>query len=219
MTDAAHITHYYLIDLENVGLQGLYGMNMPGAGSEIHIFLSNAAHTGTEQLREDILDSRAKIETSFCSIQGKNALDFQLAAYFGAILEKPETERISIISKDGGYRSLEDYAKKRRKQAAVYQGRSILEAFVAAENRSNPRIYEKGKTVDFKQIMAEMKAKRASEDPVRARLSGVCDGDMVQKVIEIAGTEGITAKEKYTALLKAFGREKGTEIYRLIKAK
>ena len=101
------IEHYYLVDLENVGLQGLYGLNMPGEGSEIQIFLSNAAHVGTDAIRQDILESRARIDTTFCSVTGKNALDFQLTAYFGAVLEIPATKRISIISKDGGYKSLE----------------------------------------------------------------------------------------------------------------
>ena len=214
MTD---IAHYYLVDLENVGLSGLYGLNMPGEGSEIRIFLSNAAHVGTDEIRQDILASRARIDTAFCSVTGKNALDFQLSAYFGAVLEIPATKRISIISKDGGYKSLEDYAAKRRKTIAVYQARSVLEAFVASENRAGPRQYEKGKPVDFKHIMTAVKARDVSEGPVRKTLAEICDEDMIQKVLDITGDKGITAKERYLRFLRTFGRVKGTEIYRLLK--
>ena len=211
------IEHYYLVDLENVGLQGLYGLNMPGEGSEIQIFLSNAAHVGTDAIRQDILESRASFDTTFCSVTGKNALYFQLSAYFGAVLEIPATKRISIISKDGGYKSLEDYAWKRRKTVTVYQARSVLEAFVASENRAGPRKYEKGKSVDFKHIMTEVKARKGLEEPVRKALAELCDEEMIQKVLDITGSEGITARERYLRFLKTFGRVKGTELYRLLR--
>lgn len=209
------IEHYYLVDLENAGV---YGLNMPGEGSEIRIFLSNAAHVGTVEIRQDILDSRARIDTTYCSVTSKNALDFQLSACFGAVLEMPATKRISIISNDLGYKSLEDYAVKRRKQVTVYQGRSVLEAFVASQNRSTPRKYEKSKPVDFKQIMADMKTRKQFEEPVRSALARTCDEEMIQKVLVICNKEGGTAKERYLDFLKVFGRVKGTEIYRILRS-
>lgn len=95
--------HYYLVDLENVGLPGLCGLNMPGDDSEIRFFLSNTAHAATEDAYHDILNSKAQVATTFCSETHKNAVDFQLAAYFGLILEREGTERISIISADGAF--------------------------------------------------------------------------------------------------------------------
>ena len=210
-------THYYLIDLENVGLKGLYGLNMPAEGSEIRIFLSNAAHTGTEDIRKDVLESKAEIGTIFCSVQGKNAMDFQLSAYFGAVLERPDTRRISIISNDGGYKSLADYAKKQRKEVVVYQGSSILEAYIASEKYPDPRIYEKGKGVDFKQIMEELKKKQEWESVIPERVAEMCDGKTLQQTLALLRTEGITAKAEYLGLLKIMGREKGLEAYRILK--
>ena len=101
------ISYYYLVDMENVGLQGLYGLNMPEEDSAIILFISNNFHMATEEIQEDILKSKADISTIFCSVMRKNAMDFQMAAYFGSVLNKKETKRVSIISQDGGFKALQ----------------------------------------------------------------------------------------------------------------
>lgn len=211
------IIHYYLVDFENVGLPGLCGLNMPGKEDEIHFFLSNAAHAATEDVYQDILRSPAQIMTTFCSETHKNAVDFQLAAYFGLILEREETVRISIISSDGGFRSLSDYARKRRNEIVVYHARNILEAYAAAKTTASPRMYVRGKSVDFKQIMASKRTKSLLEAPVLKELGGVYDEDTINKVLEIFQTDNMSKREKYLSLLKTYGREKGTALYRLIR--
>ena len=213
------ITHYYLIDLENVSLHGLYGLSLPGEESEIRIFLSQNAHIATPEIQHDILSSRANIDTFFCSVQTKNALDFQLAAYFGEILVKPDTRRLSIISKDNGYRALVDYAIKVRKDVVVYQGVSILEAYIAATCSTAVKMYvsHKGSRVDFKHIMEELKKKKKFETPIREALTGICNRESMEVVLKIAGKESATPREKYLGMLHAFGRVKGTEIYRIVK--
>ena len=210
------VAHYYLIDMENVGLSGLCGLNLPGEGSAIILFISNNAHVATEEVQEDILNSKAEIRTFFCSVTGKNAMDFELAAFFGSVLEKPETKRVSIISQDGGYKSLEDYARKARKNVTVYQGRNILEAFVAEQNMAGPKMYAKGKQVDFKHVMEALQKKRDFEDPVRAKLAAVVAADEMDGVIEIVKSEG-NHRSKYLGLLKLLGRKRGTEVYRIVK--
>ena len=209
--------HYYLVDLENVGLQGLCGLNLPRNDSEIQIFLSDAAHVGTAEVCRDVLESTARIETTFCSCKGKNALDFQLSAYFGASLERKETERISIISKDSGFRSLGDYAKKRRKDVAVYQGHTILEAFIASEKQLNPRMYEKGKPMDFKTIMEALRKKNFIEEPTRKKLEACFDDETLGQIAGIITPGAVTKRKTYLECMKVFGKQRGTEIYRVIK--
>ena len=211
MTD---IRHYYLIDMENVGLQGLHGLNLPGEGSGIILFLSKAAHVATNDVKKDILASRAVIRTFFCNAQTKNAMDFEMAAYLGALLTRPETERISIISRDNGFKALVDYAGQVRKNVPVFQARSILEAYVVAESLLYPGAYEKGKSVDLQEVMQEK-----LEMPVRETLSGELElsESEIRKVLQIVGDGSSGAKERYLNLLKTFGREKGTAIYRLVK--
>lgn len=66
--------HYYLVDLENVGLSGLYGLNLPDEGSEIQIFFSESACTTTEEARDDILASKANVRLFHCRANGRNEL-------------------------------------------------------------------------------------------------------------------------------------------------
>lgn len=82
--------------MENVQLKGLQGLNLPGECSEIRLFLSNAMHTGNLEVQKDILTSKARIETFFCSVQGKNAMDFEMAAYCGKVLTDPDIDKRSI---------------------------------------------------------------------------------------------------------------------------
>ena len=120
-------THYYLIDLENVSLHGLYGMNMPGEGSEIRIFLSNAAHVGTLEVQRDILDSSASIETTFCSVQRKNALDFQLSSYLGYLIGTNAGWQYDyyIVSKDNGFDILASFWNEQNVKVREVPGISI----------------------------------------------------------------------------------------------
>ena len=214
------IEHYYLIDLENVSIHGLYGLSLPGSGSEIRIFLSQSAHVATSEIRQDILSSRAYIDTFFCSTQTKNALDFQLAAYFGEVLVRPETRRISIISNDKGYKALEDYAGKIRKDLVVYQGVSILEAYVASTSSHSVKSYvtRKGNSVDFKRIMEELKKRKQFEEPIREALRNLCDEESLDKVILLISREGLSRRQIYLEMLHLFGRVRGTEVYRVVRA-
>lgn len=206
------ITHYYLVDMENVQLKGLQGLNLPGEGSEIRLFLSNAMHTGNLEVQKAILASKAKIETFYCSVQGKNAMDFEMAAYCGKVLTDPDVRRISLISKDKGFQALVDYARQVRKNVIVYQAQSILEAYVAAESELLPDSYEKGKAVDFSQIM---KAVRESRDPLRQELGAFCEEEEIQEALNLS--REMTPKERYLTLLKRYGRGKGTAMYRVMK--
>ena len=139
------IEHYYLVDMENVFLRGLQGMNLPGENSEIRLFISNAMHTGNEKVKDGILNSKAKINSFFCSASTKNAMDFEIAAYCGAALSRPSTKRISLISRDKGFLALADYVEKARPDVTFYQGETIFEAYVVSETNLTPKSYEGGK--------------------------------------------------------------------------
>lgn len=99
----------------------------------------------------------------------------------------------------------------------VYLARNILEAYTAARTASSPSMYTRGKTVDFKQIMASRKAKLLLEAPVLKELNGAYDEETINRVLEILRTEEMTKREKYLSLIKTFGRGKGTRLYRIIR--
>lgn len=210
------VRHYYLVDLENVGLSGLYGLNLPDEGSEIQIFFSESACTTTAEARDDILASKANVRLFHCKANGKNALDFELAAYFGSILERPETERVSIISKDKGFHTLKDYANHKRKEVIVSQEKSILEAYVIAETDLQPRFYKSGNTVDLKSVAKQLSGSSTAESKVRRRLSAY-PKEVIEGALEILSQENATRQKMYIGFMKRFGKKKGTEIYSKVR--
>lgn len=159
MTD---MRHYYLVDLENVGIKALRGIDLAEKDEEVVIFISNAMHTATTELLEDILRSKAVVRTFFCGASSKNAMDFEIAAFFGEIIKRPRTERISIISSDKGYQALKDYGRRVRKTVQLYQAPTVMEALVAAKDNYPFREYEcrKDNMIDFKQVMKEVAEKK-----------------------------------------------------------
>ena len=207
--------HYYLIDFENVGPTGLNGLKLPGEEAEIRIFLSNAAHFGTEEIREDILESKAKIETFFCTSKHKNAMDFEIAAYAGAVLERADTERVSVISADNGYAILEDYTRRMRKDVVFYQAKNIIEAYVAGQHNICWREYKTGQNVEFKKIMDELRRRRHCERTIQTRMKGLPEEE-VKKAVDIYHNSK-PGREMYFLALHEFGRTRGTEFYRLLK--
>ena len=209
--------HYYLVDFENVGVSGLNGLQLPGEDSEIRIFLSVSAHLGTAEIREDILASKARIETFFCNSGHKNAMDFEIAAYAGAALERKDTTRISIISVDHGYAVLEDYARRIRKEVTLYRARNIIEAYVAAQEDLVHVDYahKNRENVEFKIIMEDLKKKRHGERMVQYRLRDLSDEEIKRATVLFETKR--PGKEMYLQTLHEFGRVKGTEIYRQLK--
>ena len=154
------ITHYYMIDLENVGIKALRGIDLTEENAEVVIFISNAAHIATTELQDDICTAKARVKTFFCGATCKNGMDFEIAAFFGEILKREDTERISIISNDKGYQALTDYAMRVRKSVSVYLAPSVMEAYAAASAGYSYKEYEmrKDNAVDFKQLMQALES-------------------------------------------------------------
>lgn len=153
--EAEGVGHYYLMDLENVGIKALRGIDLLEKDAEVVIFISNTAHIATTELQEDILRSSASVRTFFCGASCKNGMDFEIAAYFGEIIKRAGTKRISIISNDKGYQALMDYGMRVRKTVCVYPAPAIMEAYAAAMEDYAYKEYEmrKDNAVDFKQVM------------------------------------------------------------------
>ena len=209
--------HYYLIDYENVGVKGLAGLELPKEDSEIRIFLSDSAHHATEEVMQDAIASKAVIDSFYCSVSGNNSMDFQIAAYAGALLERPDTTRISIISADQGYLSVIDYGRKVRKSIPIYLARSILEAYVAYQAGFAKREYGKGKkSVDFKQIIDEVKFRRQNDNEKLMEMEETFGRENSLKALRIWNANPV-AGSRYREMIRSFGMKDGVQIYRLCK--
>ena len=210
--------HYYLIDFENVGITGLTGLYLPGEDSEIRVFLSDAAHQANEEVMQDAISSKAVIDTFYCSVSGKNSMDFQIAAYAGALLERPDTTRISIISADQGYLAVIDYGRKVRKGVTIYLSRNILEAYAAYQAGFAKKEYSAGnkRVVEFKHIIDEVKFRRNNDSAKVMELEETFGREKSLKALRIWNAFN-GGRAKYHEIIKTFGMKDGIEIYRLCK--
>lgn len=100
----------FLIDYENVNMNGLKGIEKVKSSDEVVLFYS----INSENIKLDIISTiiRRKISLKLFKLNksDKNALDFQLATYLGSLISiKGEFDNIVIISKDNGYQSSIDF--------------------------------------------------------------------------------------------------------------
>ena len=96
----------FLVDYENVGPDGLKGLEGLDESSEVMIFYSFKAQNLTWDLHEKIKKCKANFILKKVSVGFKDALDFQLSSYIGYIITKKSYENLIIISNDRGYEAI-----------------------------------------------------------------------------------------------------------------
>lgn len=93
----------YLVDGENVLAKGILGCGQLNKDDRLIVFISE--HIGYKQ-KELILEETKKVkhtEIIHVDVNGKDALDFQLATYLGFLIQKGENDAFCIISRDTGF--------------------------------------------------------------------------------------------------------------------
>lgn len=116
------MSEIYMVDYENVGSEGLSGINGLSAGDKVKFFYSAKSSTINIKLHIQICKSTVNFEYIEAAVGGKNALDHQLSTYLGYLISKSKAENISkiyIVSKDGGYRYITDFWSTREKDVKI----------------------------------------------------------------------------------------------------
>ena len=115
-------THYILIDYENVQPKTLAVLNSSTNQSFlITVFLgANQAKIPTE-LVTSMQSLGDKAEYVQITGSGRNALDFHIAYYLGALSERNPSAVFHVISKDTGYDQLIKYLKTKAIDAARHK--------------------------------------------------------------------------------------------------
>ena len=106
----------YLIDYENVSVDGLKGVAKLTDDDFVCIFYSENQDKLTFGLHRRLCESNAKIEYIKIKLDRKNALDFQLASVLGYKIAKNEEQEFVIVSKDKGYDSTIELWKSKKIQ-------------------------------------------------------------------------------------------------------
>lgn len=93
----------YIIDYENVSVDGMKGLSELTAEDNLYIFYSEKADRMTFDLYRRLSECRARQEFFCASVGTKNALDFQLVSILGYKVARDEKAAFVIVSRDKGF--------------------------------------------------------------------------------------------------------------------
>ncbi|MEE0929699.1 MAG: PIN domain-containing protein [Acutalibacteraceae bacterium] len=94
---------FYLVDYENVCINGLNGLSKLDENTTVCIFYSENNDKLSFGLHKRLCEAKANIKYFKANISSKNALDFQLTFYAGYLCSKYPDCEIIIISNDKEY--------------------------------------------------------------------------------------------------------------------
>ena len=101
--------NYYLVDYENIGIEGIKALKDIKGKDVIIIFYSE---NSSQSLPLDIFNEQTNCYAIKVNIGTKNALDFQLSSYLGYLIAASlDLDEYIIVSNDTGYDCLCDYWK------------------------------------------------------------------------------------------------------------
>ena len=125
----------YMMDYENVGYNGLKGINGLTEKDKVYIFYSKNANTLTFDVHEMIMQSSAQIFYYKVNVGKKNALDVQLATYLGYLIAKDPREIYYNVSKDDGFDYVRNFWKQKNIEVKKIVNLSMMEAETEQEEQ------------------------------------------------------------------------------------
>nr|MBQ8253671.1 hypothetical protein [Lachnospiraceae bacterium] len=201
----------YLIDYENTGVKGLYGIENLREDDLIVVFYG--PKTGAVPFDDHVRISSAvsHVEYIKTSKTAKNYLDFQLTTYLGYLVAHTGVKEYYVISKDSGYDSVIDF----------WKSRGI--AIVRRENISaqKPQKISGRKTAASKeQPQNENERIKSVPELVRKKIRHALKAENLQggayKKIYSCMLQATDKQSLNTALVKMFTQEDGNRYYKQI---
>lgn len=208
-----------MVDFENTGSSGLKGVEYLTEEDKLCIFFSQCCGKIERSVLRQILESHCDVNGIKLVKSGKNALDFYIASKLGEVFGSGYEGRVAIVSKDKGFKAVQDYWKQsdRCRQNIVLN--ATIEQCIASANENNERtrkIQEDIKMVTMEQLVEEAGKRNALCRRLGDKIAdSVSEEDVaaVMKILEMKKSK----KEQYISCLKSFGRENGRRIYRIIR--
>lgn len=115
----------FLIDYENVGSDGLNGIEKLSEKDEVMVFYSFKSNNLTWDAYKKIQLTKATFNINRVNVGSENALDFQLSSYLGYLIGQDMNRRIYVISADKGYDYVLNFWKNRLECKNLFRGISI----------------------------------------------------------------------------------------------
>lgn len=172
---------YYLVDYENVKVDGMSGVDQLGKKDHVCIFYSENASTLTFGLHESLNQSKAKILLQKVEVGVKNALDFQLSTYLGYLISENEGkgENYYIVSEDKGLAILTGYWAERGE--SVKTAADIATAKEDQEEEKEKKEEQREEKREKKEEKKEDKKERKGKERAEKRENKEDSGDSAKR--------------------------------------
>lgn len=210
----------FLVDYENVGESGLKGIEVLNNHDRIVIFYSKGCKRISVRSVHMIERANCEFEIIALRTQGKNALDYYIAAYIGELLGSNCTQNMAIISKDKGFQAVCDYVKIRMpKQLHIYF-RQTIESAIISMNEPDERTRQLNndvKQMELETFYAIYQERQRMKKRLEELLMETPYAGEMDHIYNMMVAPEHTPKVVYLNSLRQFGRKNGLEIYRLLK--
>ncbi len=207
--------NYYLVDFENVKIDGLKDMKGIGKGDSMIIFYSE----NCKSITLDVIDSIMALKLDYSSFKvkvgSKNALDFQLTSYLGYLIGKYGSGAVyHIVSEDKGFAYVADFWKEQNINVDCISLRNPAPAKKKEPVKTESKKAETKNTAPEKKINKIPNENLATLDEITALIEKKNQPEAVLKIINQYKSK--TAINN--ALVKLFkDTKKAGEIYKMLK--
>ena len=210
----------YLVDYENVNLNGMVGIENLEETDHVVVFLGNNTGAIPIEWHIRILDSKAQVKYIKCGKVSKNYLDFQLATFCGYIMAGLDHEKVYVVSKDKGFDSIVDFWTDNKEGIQIARIEAIDESLgiprpmnkdkgrsQKQKKQNNKKGSKKNKNRQEEMIVEEVVAEAAQmmeavEDEPAFEMEEVPNADITPEPI-VEETEPALQKEEPTAAEEA----------------
>ena len=184
--------YYFFVDYENVNVDGMKGANKLTKDCTVEIFYTDATDAAKNKkyvINGIINQSKAEIKRKHVRCGTKNALDFQLCSQLGCtIIENkyafPDDKFFYfIVSKDTGYKVLEDYFEHQNVSVRVINDLTHYKSdlisvilYWADKYNINSKFAQ--------ELYCLFNAKKGKEEIEKCIQKYITDGEKVKKMIE-----------------------------------
>lgn len=202
----------FLIDYENINSRGLHGSEFLEKDDELLIFYSDQCPRIERQEMEKVFQSGCGFEIIKLPSPGKNALDFCIATSVGEALGRGENKSIGIISNDKGYKTIQDYWRKRKPTVRIVCRPDVAQCIISADEpgERTRKVHAACDPVDLEKEYKVFLRRRMLEEKLT---------DYGEKGLQLASdlSSMHEAKKIYQFLLQECGKKDGLAIYHMVK--
>lgn len=200
----------YLIDYENTGVKGLYGIEKLHEDDLIVVFYG--PKTGAVPFDDHVRISSAvsHVEYIKTSKTAKNYLDFQLTTYLGYLIAHTGIKEYCVVSKDGGYDSVVDFWKTRGMSIVRRETISVDKPVRQQSRRTKKTAPAENENENIKSVPEAIRKK------VRYTLKAENLQGGAYKKIYSCMLQATDKQTLNTALVRVFTQEDGNRYYKQI---